>query len=179
MRHVGWLFVVFALSLLMEQVPGLSGEGEPRLVGWRECLLMALLIVQVISGAWAVGVSSRHEFSASRRVAEFLQAQGVANGPMVFAPDFVSLSVLSYLRRPTAYYVESHSEGSIVVWDVKEHFARHTPTREELLAASKDGQMPVLITEMGLSDETQRAIGVHQIGYFQGEIARDQYFVYR
>jgi len=68
--------------------------------------------------------------------------------------------------------------GSIVVWTRGEHFARHMPSRQELLAVSKDGRVPVLITEVGLSDAVQASMGVHPMGYFEGAISRDKYFVY-
>jgi hypothetical protein len=178
MRHVGWLFVVFALSLLFEQVPGMAAETKEGKSVWRDGLLALLLTVQVIGGVWAIAMSARYPFSASQQVAEFLEEKGLATGPMIFAPDFVGLSVLAYLQRPTAYYVESHSEGSIVVWTRGEHFARHMPSRQELLVVSKDGRMPVLITEVGLSDAVQASMGVHPMGYFEGAISRDKYFVY-
>jgi hypothetical protein len=177
-RHVGWLFIVFLLALLLRHIPSLDDpQSQPST--WRTALLAALLTVQVIAGIFAVTVSARHTFSGSAAAAAYLRDHNLNTAPIVFAPDFVSLAPLAYLERPNAYYVESHTLGSIVVWNKQEHLARHVPTPAELQAASPDGTKPVLITEKPLTDDQLTALGIKPLALFSGEIGPDHYFIYR
>jgi len=181
MRHVGWIFIVFVLALLLEEVPWFRYEGraEGGAISWRPILLHGVLALQVMTATVAVVMSLRHSFSGSKATAEYLEAHGLDKAPMVFAPDFVGLPVLAYMERPTAYYVERHAQGSIVVWDRTEFYGRHTPSRSELLAASPDGTPTVLVTRLPLSNQEQESLGVHRLALITGQIYPDSYFIYR
>jgi hypothetical protein len=178
MRHVGWLFIVFLLSLLLREVPWLdNGDADQR--GWRAVLLYGVLAVQVYAGIFAAIISTHFVFSGSKAAAGYLRAQGLASAPMVFAPDFVGLPILAYLQRPNAFYSNREALGSIVVWNKQEFYTRHTPTRAELLQAAQNGVLPVLVTERPLGAADRQALGVEQLGAFAGGIAPDSYIMYQ
>ena len=180
-RHVGWIFIVFVLALLLQEVPWFRYEApeEASAFPWRSGLLYGVLAVQIFAATVAVVRSLSYSFSGSKAASDFLRAQKLDRAPMVFAPDYVSLPVLAYLERPSAYYVERHGLGSIVVWDKNEFYGRHMPSRAELQAASPDGSSPVLITEKPLTEEQERGLGVHRLALISGEIDPDNYFIYR
>ncbi len=177
-RHVGWLFVVFALALLLESVPWLRTTQSVR-SGWRAGLLYGVLAVQVFAGFFAILVSTHHTFSGSRDAARFLRSQGLDTQPMIFAPDYVSLPVIAYLQRPSAYYLDLRGPGAVVVWNKSEFYKRHMPSREEMIAASQGGPPAVLITEHPLSAAKIAELGVHQLAVTTGEIDTYTFFIYR
>jgi hypothetical protein len=182
MRHVGWLFILFILAIILDYTGALPPITTDRLSkpSWRTALLAAILIAQAGTGLFAIAVGMRYPFSASRQVADFLREQHLDRAPMVSEPDFVAQSVLAYLQRPSAYYLERHGLGSIIVWNRDEYLLRHVPSRQELLSASQNGISPILITEDPL---TAQQIGELQVGLlraFAGPNAcSDSYYIYR
>lgn len=182
MRHVGWLFIVFLLALLLDyadQPPPIPAD-PLRKPSWRSALLAAMLIAQAGTALFAVAVSMRYPFSASRQVADFLREQHLDHAPLISEPDFVAQSVLAYLQRPSAYYLERHGLGSIIIWNREEYLQRHVPSRQELVSASQNGQSPVLITEDPLTAQQIAELQVNLLAAFTGpNVASDRYYIYR
>lgn len=175
-RYSGWLFVALIFSFVLDGIATSDAPtGRPS-----DPYLFAVLGVQVLTGLTLFGFSVSRPFSSSQQVADFLSAQGLAQAPMVIAPDFISSPILAYLRRPTAYFVEREGEGSVVVWNREEFENRHIPTRAELSAASHGNSNPVLITDRQLSKQQMSQLGISQLGSFtEGFCEPDRYFLYR
>lgn len=182
MRHVGWLFIVFLLAVILEyeavplRAPSVGGGTWP----WRSGLLGVVLAVQVATGLFVCGLSLRAPFSESREVAEYLRQRHLDRAPLVFFPDVIGEAVLAYLQRPSAYAVERHALFSYIVWDRIEGRPRHLPSKAEFSAAAENGRAPVLITSGPLPETETSALGVRCVAYFGGGLGGDgQYYVYR
>jgi hypothetical protein len=179
MRLVGWLFIVFMIAVILDYAdasPQIAAERAMKST-WRSVLLATILSVQVATALFAIAVSLRHPFSASRQVANFLRDQRLDQAPLVFAPDYVGQSVLAYLERPSAFYLERHGQGSFIIWDRDEYLLRHIPTPQELFAASHNGNSPVLITKYPLTAPQIADLRVKLLASFTS--TSDRYYIYR
>ena len=182
MRHIGWLFIVFLLAVILEGEDTFraSPPDESRKSLWRPALLSGILCVQVATGLFAIAVSMRYPFSPSEQVVFFLRQQHLDQAPLVFLPDYAGGAVLAYLQHPYAYSIERHTGASFVLWDQMESHAHDVPSKQELSAAAENGIHPVLITEGPLSHEQTSALGIRFIESFNGGLnASDHYFVYK
>jgi len=173
MRHVGWLFVVFLLALMLEGDRDLGRS-------WRRGLLAVVLLVQAGSGVYAAAVSIVVPFSSARQAADFLREKHLDRAPLVFSPGVAGLAVLAYLERPSAYYPERHGQASYFIWNRDALWNEHIPTPAEMAELSSGGDPAVLMTETPLSVEQRRQLGVEEISSFGEEIAYAYpYFLYR
>lgn len=182
MRHVGWLFIVFMLAVILDYSTAFrSGPADwLRKSSWRSTFVAMILSVQVGTALFAIAIGIRDPFSASKQVAAFLREQHLERAPMISEPDFVAQSVLAYLQRPSAYYPERHGLGSIIVWNRQEYLERHIPDRQELLFASQNGLSPILVTESPLTDQQIANLRVNLVAAFTGpNISADRYYIYR
>jgi hypothetical protein len=96
---------------------------------------------------------------------------------LVFAHDYVCQSVLAYLERHSAFYLERHGQGYFIIWDRDEYLLRHIPTPQELFAASHNGNSPVLITKYPLTAPQIADLRVKLLASFTG--TSDRYYIYR
>jgi hypothetical protein len=182
MRHVGWLFIVFLLAILLEYehpIPESSPAGSLKF-SWRPALLAGILIVQVATGLFAIAVSMRYPFSPSKQLAVFLQQQHLDQSPIVFLPDYTGGAVLAYLQRPSFYSVERRTQSSFMIWDNIEAGPHSIPSKQQFSAAAENGVNPVLITEGPLTDQQISALGLKFVAAFTGGVnAPDHYFMYK
>ncbi len=182
-RHIGWLFIVLLLALLLDRIPFRRND-TPQPIGhaaWRNTLLSVVLLSQVISALFAVAVSLKYPFSTSRQAAGFLRDQHLDHAPLAFEPFYVSESVLAYLQRPSAYSFQQQAEASYVIWDQKEFYSRRAaPTPQEFHAISQNGEAPVLITEKPLTPAEMASLNVKLLASFDNAInTLDSYYIYR
>jgi hypothetical protein len=164
LRHVGWLFVVFVLALLLT-------PAQRQAAGWRRWVLGAVLAVQAGAGIYAAAVSVVYPFSSSRAVVEYLQQQSLTGAPLVFSPGVVGESVLAEMQRRSAYFPEYRGQGSFVVWNEALIFANHVPSHTDLQAMSTGGQAALVLTEAPLTAAEQQQMGVRLLKAFPEEIA--------
>lgn len=121
-----------------------------------------------------------YPFSHSWDVAAFLGRQGLASSPLVFEPDYVGSAVLAYMRRRDAYDLEVHRLSSFVVWDRREFLDRHVPTLGEWKQINGGTGAPVLITEVTLTSEQERRLGLQLLARYDDAICDlDNYYIYR
>jgi hypothetical protein len=173
MRHIGWLFVVFLLALLLE------GDGGLRKT-WRAWMLSGVLLVQAGTGIYTAMVSVIYPFSAALQVADYLREHHLDQGPMVFAPGAGGLAVLAYLERPSAFYPELHGPGSYVVWSRATLWAEHLPSEAELAALTSNGQPTILLTIDPLDAGDMKRLKVDLLESFPGAITSGfPYYLYQ
>jgi hypothetical protein len=172
MRHIGWLFVVFVLALLL--------EGGVVRTDWRRWMLAGIVAVQAACGVYAAVVGVVVPFSSSEAVVAYLRREHLEAAPLVFAPGVVGQAVVATLERPTAWYPERHGPGSYVVWNFALLAGEHMPTPAELAELAQGPEGVVLITERPLDAAESAALGVTQGAVFPGEIAYEYpYYIYR
>ncbi len=175
MRHIGWLFVVFVVALLLEQ----EQDGAAR-AGWRRWMLAGIVAVQAACGVYAAAVSVLVPFSSSEAVVEYLRREHLEAAPLVFAPGVVGQAVLAILERPTAWYPERHGLGSYVVWNAALLTGAHMPTADELARLAQSPKGVVLIMDRPLAAEERIQLGVLEAAEFSDAIAYEYpYFIYR
>lgn len=172
MRHIGWLFVVFLLALLLEGDHGLKRT-------WRAWMLAGVLAVQAGAGVYTVAVSVIYPFSAAKQVADYLRQRHLEQVPLVFAPGDGGLAVLAYLQRPTAFYPELHGQGSYVIWNRATLWADHLPSDAELAAMTSNGQPAIVLTIELLADADAKRLKVDLLATFPGAITSGfPYYLY-
>ncbi len=182
MRHVGWLFIVFLLAVMIEYeaAPSHTPSGSPHALPWRSFLLGVVLAVQVATGLFVSALSLCYPFSVSKEVATFLRQRHLDHAPIVFFPDVIGGAVLAYMQRPNAYSVERGGLVSFMVWDRVEARPRHLPSKAEVSAAAENGSRPIVIASEPLPGAEASALGVRRIASFGGGLGGDgQYYVYR
>jgi len=182
MRHVGWLFIVFLLSVIIQSEDDFrhTSPETSQTSAWRSAFLAGILIVQVGTGIFAIILSLRHPFSPSKQLTIFLQQQHLDHSPIVFLPDYIGGAVLAYLQRPTAYSTERRTQSSFMIWDKVEMRPHELPTKQELFLAAENGTNPVLITEGPLTNRQMSDLGMKFVAKFDGALnASDHYFVYK
>jgi hypothetical protein len=173
LRHIGWLFLVFLLALLL-----MPRQMQP--TGWRRGFLALVLLVQAGAGIYTATVSLFRPFSSSRAVVQYMQQQQLTGAPLVFSEGVIGEAVLAEMQRRSAYYPEYKGQASFVTWNTALLWANHVPTRDELTALSAGGQQAVLITEDPLSNEKQTQLGVRLLRSFPDEIAyKYPYYLYQ
>jgi hypothetical protein len=172
MRHIGWLFVVFVLALLL--------EGDVARSAWRRGMLAGLVAVQAACGVYAAVVSVVVPFSSSRAAAQYLREQHLEAAPLVTSPGGVGLAVLAYMERPSAWYPELHGQGSYVVWNIAWLSGAYRPTPKELDALAQGPQGALLMTDKPLSEDERVSLGVVEMASFTDAIANEYpYYIYR
>ena len=116
--HHGVFFVVIVA------VAWLSGSRGTALVP--RSIMVLLLAAQAVAGLHAVRRDLGHPLSAGRAVARYLDANGLAAGPIVGVPDVSTVTIVGYLGLPRAFYPygnetaavrEGGRWGSFVIFD--------------------------------------------------------------
>ena len=171
-RHLGWLFVIFVLALLLDE----PAEGA----GWRRPLLAGVLACQVAAGGVAVAYSLKYPFSTSKQAAKFLVDNGMDRRALAFEPFFVGQSVLSYLPGTTGYSLEEHRTLPFVLWDRREFVTRRpAPGIDELREAGSAGAPALLITEKPLAPSDAARLQVKLLASFDDAVCPlDNYYIY-
>ncbi len=181
MRHVGWLFVVFLLAVILEceAEPNQTSAAGPGDWSWRRFLLLTILTAQVATGAFACELSMRYPFSPSKQVADFLRQRHLDRAPIVFFPDYAGGAVLAYLERPSVYSIARHAQVSFMIWDEVEARPQELPSKAEVAAASENGIRPVVITKAPLPKAEAATLGMRCIAFFGGGLSDEEFYVYR
>jgi hypothetical protein len=178
-RHHGFLFIAFVSGCWLAE-DARRADGTTHLLDrLRSGFLTALLSVHLVAGAIAVDGDLRYEFSAARRAAAFLRAEGLADAPMVAEPDFLAGGLLGFLEKDRAFFPRAKRWGSFVRWDAER---LRNPTDAEVVAevaalASRESGPVVLVVDHPLADDLARSAGLEQIGSFKGDVIEDERFV--
>lgn len=109
-RHHGAHFLLFLACLWIARE-----QNRPR-DRPRDLLLVLLLAVQIVAGAWVYGQDLVRPFSAAKATAGFLRDPRYAGMLTVGYPDSVTTPVTGYLGRPF-YHPQSRRLGTYVLWN--------------------------------------------------------------
>jgi hypothetical protein len=176
LRHVGWLFIVFMLALLLDRMETGAGASPPalKLFSWRGILLGAVLLSQVTAGLFAVAVSLRYPFSTAPQVVAYMRQHGLENATIVPWPLFAATSPMAYLGRPTVYNFGTREDVPFVVWNKRNLSGVFVPS--VLPPPGDDGQPPLIITPFPIYPAFLRFSKVRLLASFTDGICRDEQF---
>jgi hypothetical protein len=155
LRHHGHLLLAFLAALWLARSGELRATGPgvlvPRPHGFTAVTLGALLGVHIAAGLYASVQDLRLDFSASRRLANYLREQGLATEVLAGDQDHPASSVAAILGR-TFYYPRSDRWGTYVRWDRgRDHGATQADVFARVRAlAGKVGRPVWLITNYPL-----------------------------
>jgi hypothetical protein len=179
-RHHGFLFVAFlaACWIAEDERRDRGAARGTALDRARSVFLTAVLAVHALGGMIAVAGELRHEFSAGRRAAAALRAEGLADAPMVAEPDWLATPLLGFLEKDRAFYPRGERWGSFVRWD-QPRLA--DPSDEDVVAhvaaLRRDGApRVVLVLGHRLRHELAASAGLRPLGRFAGDVIREERF---
>lgn len=177
-RHVGWLFVVFMLGVMIEY------DRRPAVVGWesfpwRKALLAGIFTLQIIAASIALRMSWQYPFSHAREMAAYMRSQHLENAPVVLS-IFEGAALLAYLQRPSAYDLVHHHKASFTVWDRRVDDENIVPTPQDIAAAYIPGQPVLFLSILKLSPEQEKGLQMEPLAEFiQPTGRREQDYLYR
>jgi hypothetical protein len=177
-RHHGFLFLAFVVACwLAEDARRVTGRTD-LLDRARSGFLTALLLVQAVAAALAVAGDVRYEFSAARRTAAFLQAEGLAEAAMVVEPDFLATGLLGFLEKDRAFYPRGERWGSFIRWD---EARLEKPSDDQVLAhvaelSRQTQHRVVLVLGHPLTEDQASSAGLEGLGSFTGDVIEEESF---
>ncbi|MGF1478311.1 MAG: hypothetical protein ACFB4I_02300 [Cyanophyceae cyanobacterium] len=181
-RHYGHLFIVLVVCLWLApfvktyQTPQLQ-NWQKRLRGLGRKLFTVMLVLHVAAGVYAYGMDLRHAFSMSKDTANYIQARGYQDLPIVGATSRGVSTLSGYLDKQI-YYLTNNEFGSF--WQEWKEEKQET---EAVLQATRNlfqaGNTEVLIV---LNYELERIpivttdMRVEKLAQFEGSIVYSEDF---
>jgi hypothetical protein len=179
LRHIGWLFILFVLALLLDRPASIHAEPDKQRP-WRNSLLGAVLGVQVYAGLFACAVSFRYPFAPSRRFADFLIQNHLQNAELIPIPEFIGLAPMAYLQRDSFYSMAEQREVPFLKWtratnDTFPAFIHGSQT----IPAPVGAQPQAVILFIPLWPAILQQNHLHLVATFTGDIcANEVYYLY-
>ena len=182
-RHHGFLFLLLmTVCWIYRYCPTL----EYRPVGWLGSLweksirpLFTLLLAFHVAGAFnAARMDYQHTFSQGKAVAAYIEAQDLADLPIVGHGDFAASTAVGYLERDKVFYPRGSRFGSFIVWD-KARTA--DASNEQVLEAAANlnretGQPVLLLLNYALNPQWAEAHHLTELSRFVGSTIGDESF---
>lgn len=184
-RYFGMVYIFFIAALwLAVDGPGellgpalVPGGAVLRRVWWAGWL--AILVVQVMVGLYALGEDIRRPFSQSRNTADFLR-DGAAGRPVVVDGYTAGPQLCAYLER-RLYYLTLRGEGSFCVWR-KENFPSPRLSIAEEFSRNPgltDMGEFILVSNRNLGDAIVAGYRLTPLKSFENSIVGENYYVYQ
>ncbi len=166
LRHYGFLFLLFIFTLWISSDYSENRLAAHPLMEWFNSknlnrFVTALLWIHVAAAAIAFHYDLKHDFSSGKKVALFLQEEGLLNEQTFIAayPSKIACSALLHLteKNTAVYMVEYQRMGSYMVWN-REYMANQVLPistvleRVEAAAAGKGYGRAILITNSKTAD---------------------------
>jgi hypothetical protein len=189
MRHTGFLFITFILSVWLYRCYAQTNWSVLPFVQKREVLfshgLTLILLLHVSASFVAASIDYRYPFSMAKSVAEFINERGLNNWRIVGYPDNTTSAVLGYLGISEIYYPQGDRFGSYVRWDQnwnreiaeKEVVDKARELKARQLADGKSEGVLLIVSEPLGKDSTQ-AGKLQEIGQFTGAICGEDFYIY-
>ena len=164
MRHTGFLFVTFILSVWLYRCYAQTNWSVLPFVQKREVLfsygLTLILLLHVSASFVAASIDYRYPFSMAKSVAEFINERGLNKRLIVGYPDFTTSAVVGYLGVSKIYYPQADRFGSYVRFD-------RNRKKDQLADGKSEGVLLILSLPLG---DLAEAGKVREIGQFVGAI---------
>jgi hypothetical protein len=129
-RHHGFLFIAFVCSLWLARSTAKTERPEPEIdtrhrTGEKRlsAVLTSVLLVQVLAGAYAIGMDWHYPFSQAKAMADYIQRRGLARLPIIGDVDFMITPVAGYLDR-RVFYPQQGDWGSYAIWKARRKIIR-------------------------------------------------------
>jgi hypothetical protein len=187
MRHEGFLFLVFVMSVWMVKSTQPKNSSSPPVRQFNRALnrvITSLFAVQAAGGLIAVVLDYQYPFSGGKAVAKFIESQKLQQVPIVCEPDYCGSSLLGLLHDAKATFLRGHRSGSFVVWDtirLDECDNAHALADDVIIARSfsvADDVLLLLNRPLGGD-----CAGVHQVEVLMKceptIVADEQFYLYR
>jgi len=187
MRHHGHLFIVFIVGLW------LSACYEERRLHWRladklsgvcakcsSAFILVLLCLHLAGGVAASGRDIWLPFSRGKDVAQFIEANGMSDMPILGDKGAPTSPLATYLNRPIYYPVNS-KVGTYIVFD---QARRRNLTDKQLIVSianlvSEERRDVLLVLNYRLSPIVRSAFDIQSVETFPGAIVADEtYWLY-
>ncbi len=166
LRHYGFLFLLFIFSLWISSDYSDNRLAVHPLMAWFNSnnlnrLVTALLWIHVAAAAIAFHYDLKHDFSSGKKVALFLQQEGLLNEQTFIAayPSKIAGSALLHLTdtNTAVYMVEYQRMGSYMVWNTEYMANQVLPIstvveRVDTAVAGKGYGRTILITNSKTAD---------------------------
>lgn len=183
-RHSGFLFILFIMTAWIyrfcdeiEWFAPINRYSE-KLDRPFSHLLTFLLFLHLIGGVIAVHLDEKYVFSYAKRVAEYIEQEGLANLAIVGDVDFAASAVIGYLEKDQAYYPRGARFGSFVVWD--KSGAENVPDQEVVEQAEalgdRLGEDVLVLTNRPLEQAVVESYPLVKLTHFSGSTVPDESF---
>lgn len=139
--------------------------------------LTALLLVQAVSGIRAVMADVQRPFSYGKAAAQYIQANGLEELPIIGHEDFAVTAVVGYLPPRTVHYLQGDREGSFVFWN-RARTQNIAPLQSKMQAvAAQSGKDVLLILNRPLTITPEMQSTVRPLAAFDGPaVHRSEWF---
>jgi hypothetical protein len=180
-RHTGFLFLTFLFALWMKKTDGTPRGGSFSIWTDRtaEAVLTVMLMLQAITGFWAIREDFNKPFSCGKMATVFLTDHHLDRAFITVGPDWAGAPLACYLDR-SLFYPGINAWGSFTRWDKKrtedlddEEFFRRS-------AAEAKGAPMVIVLGHPLTDGFMKAHGVRFLANLWGSLTpfEDYYLHY-
>jgi hypothetical protein len=116
--HWGYLYILFITCAWLLFKEHKRQKASKRLKLYQQAIIYLLVSLQFIAGGIAVYKDCKYPFSDSKTAASYIESAKLENLPIVGVLDSNTESILGYINK-TAYYPQSGSWGSFVIWNVR------------------------------------------------------------
>ena len=180
-RHYGFLYVAFVAAILMDAAQP-STENTNGVAARMARPLLYVILAQQCLLSLSVSIKEwRHPISGSVQTARWLQANGLAENPMLMEPNDGPNALLGYLNKPSAWFPACQCWGSFAHRAAGTDSSRMA-TPNDLAQARANSPLPViLVADFPLTQATQQTLGVEFLFASSPEALKpnDNFFLYR
>lgn len=166
-RYLGFIFVVFFISLMIDAYAPLHKTARSRFAQAAATnIILTILTFQALTGVLSTLWYSTHHYSRAANVAYWLKSQRLDKNPLIL-DGYDSLAVMGYLERPSAYITSCQCIGSYIVWNNK-YDDNRDPTLQDIDIARSNNRLPVILirTNNGLFQEQAQKLGLIELQSF-------------
>ncbi len=178
-RHTGFLFFTFLFALWIkrndEAAAGLSRSWSDYVAG---TALTVMLVVQAITGVWAVREDYERPFSAGKDTAQYIRDHQLQDDFIAVGPDWAGAPLAAYLDR-SFYYPHARRHGSFTRWDTQRQDNTSDEEFLELATAEAKGADMVIALDHPLPADLMQKYGIEFLAHIGGSLTPfEDYFLH-
>jgi hypothetical protein len=180
-HHHGLLFVMYFIAYCLERLTRAenlpASPHVPRSIT-ADAFFTFILVCQAVFGIKALHQDLMTPYSNGKYVAQYIQAQGWQETPMVGCMDYSGQTVVGYLGIDKMYYPQGERWGSFIVWDQERYenvgFDNCLVSAQAL--AQKLGR-DVMVVSSYATESSPHESQFQKVAEFRGAIREDENFV--